>query len=42
MVDPWINDTANPVPGDVDNYICPIAAVFTDGAFGATESVVSV
>jgi transposase InsO family protein len=26
IVDPWIHDTADPVPADVGDYICPIAA----------------
>jgi hypothetical protein len=42
MVDPWIYGTANSVYSDVDNYICPIAAVFAGGECGAAESVVSV
>ena len=42
MVDPWIHDTADPVPADVGDYICPIAAVFAGGECGAAESVVSV
>ena len=41
MVDPWIHDTADPVPADVADYICLIAAVFTGGECGAAESVVS-
>jgi hypothetical protein len=42
MVDPWIHGKANPVYSDVGDYICPFAAVFTDGECGAAESVVSV
>jgi hypothetical protein len=42
MVDPWIHDTADPIPADVGDYICPIAAVFTGGECGAAESVVSI
>jgi hypothetical protein len=42
MVDPSIHDTANPVYVDVDDHICPIAAVFAGGECGAAESVVSV
>ena len=42
MVDPWIHDTADPVPADIVDYICPIAAVFAGGECGAAESVVSI
>jgi len=42
MVDPWIHDTADPVPVDIDDYICQIAAVFTGRECGAAVSVDSV
>jgi len=42
MVDPWIHDTADPVPADIVDYLCPIAVVFAGGECGAAESVVSV
>ena len=42
MVDPGIHDTADPVPADIGDYICSIAAVFAGGECGAAESVVSV
>jgi hypothetical protein len=31
MVDPWIHGAADPIPADVGDYICPIAAVFASG-----------
>ena len=42
MIDPCMHGTADPVPADIGDYICPIAAVFTGGECGAAESVVSV
>ena len=42
MIDPCIHGKADPVPADVGDYICPIAAVFAGRECGAEESVVSV
>ena len=42
MIDPCMHGTADPVPADIGDYICPIAAVFAGGECGAEESVVSV
>ena len=42
MVDPLIHDTVDPVPADVGDYICPIAAVFAGGECSAAESVVTI
>ena len=42
IVDPRIHDTADPVPAGIGDYICSIAAIFTDGDCGAAESVISV
>jgi len=41
MIDPYIHGKADPVPADIGDYICPIAAVFAGGECDATESVVS-
>ena len=42
MVDPCIYGIADPFSADIGDYICPIAAVFSGGEYGATESVISV
>ena len=42
MIGPCIHGNADPVPADIGDFICPIAAVFAGGEFGATESVVFV
>ena len=39
MVDPCIYGMADPVSADIGGYICPVAAVFSGGECGATESV---
>ncbi len=42
IVDPWIHGTSTPIFSYVDDYICPISALFTGGECGVAESVVSV
>ena len=42
MVDPRNHDPADPIPADVSDYICPIAAVATGGECGTADSVVPV
>ena len=42
MIDLYIHGTVDPVPADIGDFICSIAAVFAGGECGAAESVVSV
>jgi hypothetical protein len=42
MVDPWGHGTVYSVYSDVDDHICPIAAVFAGGECRTEESVASV